>query len=118
MQCRVSDRSGARDIHLTGLRPRRSIRFVLFSGKEQGMLGSWAYARDHRAELDKTIAAILFDGGTGRALWIFAWRTARYRGRCVNRRQPLNSVGRRDEHLRRTTEHRQSSIFSSKACRI
>ena len=56
----------ARDIHLTGLRPRRSIRFVLFSGKEQGMLGSWAYVRGHRGELDKALAAIVFDGGTGR----------------------------------------------------
>ena len=38
----------ARDIHLTGLRPRRSIRFVLFSGKQQGMLGSWAMCRAPR----------------------------------------------------------------------
>ncbi len=53
----------ARDIHLTGLRPRRSIRFVLFSGKEQGMLGSWAYVRAHRAELDHAVAAVIFDGG-------------------------------------------------------
>ena len=56
----------ARDIHLTGLRPRRSIRFVLFSGEEQGMLGSWAYVRAHRAEMDRTVAAILFDDGSGR----------------------------------------------------
>ena len=56
----------ARDIHLTGLRPRRSIRFVLFSGEEQGMLGSLAYVRAHRAEMDRTAAAILFDEGSGR----------------------------------------------------
>jgi carboxypeptidase Q len=56
----------ARDIHLTGLRPRRSIRFVLFSGEEQGMLGSWAYVRTHRNELDRTDAAIIFDEGSGR----------------------------------------------------
>jgi hypothetical protein len=56
----------ARDIHLTGLRPRRSIRFVLFSGKEQGMLGSWAYVRVHRAALDRAVAAVIFDGGCGR----------------------------------------------------
>jgi len=56
----------ARDIHLTGLRPRRSIRFVLFSGAGQGMLGSLAYVRTHRAELDRTVAAIIFDQGAGR----------------------------------------------------
>ena len=56
----------ARIIHLTGLRPRRSIRFVLFSGAEQGKLGSWGYAQAHRAELDRMAAAISFDRGTGR----------------------------------------------------
>ena len=56
----------ARDIHLTGLRPRRSIRFVLFGGNEQGMLGSHAYALAHKAELDRAIAEIVFDEGTGR----------------------------------------------------
>ncbi len=35
----------ARDILRTGVKPRRSIRFVLFTGEEQGMLGSWAYVR-------------------------------------------------------------------------
>ena len=56
----------ARDIHLTGLRPKRSIRFVLFSGEEEGMLGSWAYVRTHREELNRTDAAIIFDEGSGR----------------------------------------------------
>src|SRR6202040_185772 len=44
----------ARAIKATGLVPRRTIRFVLFSGEEQGLLGSWHYALAHRAELDKT----------------------------------------------------------------
>jgi carboxypeptidase Q len=56
----------ARDISRTGVRPRRSIRFVLFTGEEQGMLGSWAYVRAHRAELDRARAAIIFDEGIGR----------------------------------------------------
>jgi carboxypeptidase Q len=56
----------ARDIHLTGLLPKRSIRFVLFSGEEEGMLGSWAYVRTHHDELDHTNAAIIFDEGSGR----------------------------------------------------
>ena len=56
----------ARDILRTGIKPRRSIRFVLFTGEEQGMLGSWAYVRAHRAELDHARAAIVFDEGIGR----------------------------------------------------
>lgn len=56
----------ARDILRSGVKPRRSIRFVLFTGEEQGMLGSWAYARAHRAELDRARAVIVFDMGIGR----------------------------------------------------
>jgi len=56
----------ARLIHKTGTIPRRSIRFVLFTGEEQGMLGSWAYAKAHRDELDRMDAAIIFDSGVGR----------------------------------------------------
>jgi Zn-dependent M28 family amino/carboxypeptidase len=56
----------ARDIQRTGIRPRRSIRFVLFTGEEQGMLGSWAYVREHRAELDRARGAIIFDAGIGK----------------------------------------------------
>jgi carboxypeptidase Q len=56
----------ARDILRTGVRPRRSIRFVLFTGEEQGMLGSWAYVRAHRVELDRARGVIIFDAGTGK----------------------------------------------------
>jgi len=55
----------ARVIRASGSVPRRSIRFVLFTGEEQVMLGSWAYARAHRAELDRMIAAVIYDGGIG-----------------------------------------------------
>jgi carboxypeptidase Q len=55
-----------RDILRTGIRPRRSIRFALFTGEEQGFLGSWAYVRAHRAELDRARAVIVFDEGIGR----------------------------------------------------
>jgi carboxypeptidase Q len=55
----------ARIIHSSGTIPRRSIRFVLFTGEEQGMLGSAAYAHAHRAELDRMVAAVIFDSGVG-----------------------------------------------------
>jgi carboxypeptidase Q len=56
----------ARALHASGNIPRRSIRFVLFTGEEQGMLGSWAYAHAHREELDHMVAAVIFDSGDGR----------------------------------------------------
>jgi carboxypeptidase Q len=56
----------ARAIASSGLRPRRTIRFILFSGEEQGTLGSWAYVKSHAAELEKTRAVIVFDSGIGR----------------------------------------------------
>jgi carboxypeptidase Q len=56
----------ARAIKATGLVPRRTIRFVLFSGEEQGMYGSWQYTLAHRAELDKIRGVVVFDSGVGR----------------------------------------------------
>jgi|SRR5579863_944236 len=46
--------------------PRRSIRFILFSGEEEGLLGSHAYAIAHRSELDKAAGVVILDSGTGR----------------------------------------------------
>jgi carboxypeptidase Q len=56
----------ARAIRATGLVPRRTIRFTLFSGEEQGMVGSWQYVAAHRAEMDKIRGVIIFDSGVGR----------------------------------------------------
>src|SRR5438445_10721980 len=53
----------AREIKATGLLPRRTIRFVLFSGEEQGTVGSFQYVKAHRAELDKIRAMITYDSG-------------------------------------------------------
>jgi carboxypeptidase Q len=55
-----------RSIKAAGLKPRRSIRFVLFSGEEQGMLGSRAYATAHRSELDKLAGVAIIDSGIGK----------------------------------------------------
>ncbi len=54
-----------RAIKASGIRPRRSIRFILWGAEEQGLLGSRAYAQSHRSELDKMSAILIFDGGIG-----------------------------------------------------
>ncbi len=56
----------ARAIKATGLVPRRTIRFILFSGEEQGTVGSYAYVKAHRAEMGKIRAVIVYDTGSGR----------------------------------------------------
>src|SRR5271165_6137568 len=55
-----------RAIKASGLRPRRSIRFILFSGEEQGLIGSGAYVRAHSKELDKAAGVVVYDSGTGK----------------------------------------------------
>jgi carboxypeptidase Q len=55
-----------RAIKASGVRPRRTIRFILFSGEEEGMVGSHTYTTTHRAELDKIAGVVIFDSGIGR----------------------------------------------------
>jgi Zn-dependent M28 family amino/carboxypeptidase len=47
-----------------GLRPRRTIRVVLFTNEEHGLDGARAYAKDHEGELASHVAAIESDGGS------------------------------------------------------
>jgi hypothetical protein len=56
----------ARILKESGARPRRTIRFALFGGEEQGLLGSRAYAASHRAELGRWQGVVVLDNGTGR----------------------------------------------------
>ena len=55
-----------RAIKASGVKPRRTIRFILFSGEEQGLIGSRVYAYVHRPELDKAAGVIIYDSGTGK----------------------------------------------------
>ncbi|MGZ6071202.1 MAG: M20/M25/M40 family metallo-hydrolase [Myxococcaceae bacterium] len=61
----------ARGFHELGLRPRRSVRFVLFTGEEQGMWGSAGYTDRHQAELDRHAGVVIFDVGSGRTRGFF-----------------------------------------------
>jgi carboxypeptidase Q len=55
-----------RAIKASGLKPRRSMRFILFSGEEEGLLGSRAYTVAHRVELDNAAGVTIWDSGTGK----------------------------------------------------
>jgi carboxypeptidase Q len=45
--------------------PKRSIRFALWGGEEQGLLGSYAYTQAHLRELNDCIAVLNTDNGAG-----------------------------------------------------
>ncbi len=56
----------ARAVAALAQRPARTIRFVLFSGEEQGLWGSRAYVERHRDELDDIVAVVVHDMGQGK----------------------------------------------------
>jgi carboxypeptidase Q len=56
----------ARALKMVGVKPRRTIRFVMFSGEEQGLHGSRAYVKAHEKEMSKISAVLVHDMGTGR----------------------------------------------------
>jgi hypothetical protein len=54
----------ARVLAKAGAKPKRTIRFILFSGEEQGLLGSAGYVKAHKDELPKVSCILVHDGGT------------------------------------------------------
>lgn len=61
----------ARAFHELQLKPRRTVRFVLFTGEEQGMWGSAGYVLRHGREMESHIATVVFDMGSGRTSGFF-----------------------------------------------
>ncbi len=56
----------ARQMKRLGITPRRTIRFALWNGEEQGLNGSRGYVESHTEELDRHVMAASFDIGSGR----------------------------------------------------
>lgn len=54
----------ARILTAVGATPKRSIRFCLWGGEEQGLLGSLGYVQRHRSEMPKVSAVFNHDTGT------------------------------------------------------
>jgi len=55
----------ARAIAALGTPPKRSIRFALWGGEEEGLVGSYSYVHAHKSELAKCDAALNTDNGAG-----------------------------------------------------
>lgn len=63
----------ARILKTLGVKPRRTIRVALWSGEEEGLLGSQAYVKEHfgsfeepKPEFSKLVGYFNVDSGTGR----------------------------------------------------
>ena len=54
----------ARLLMHAGAKPKRTIRFILWTGEEQGLFGSRRYVEMHKDEMDKVSAVFVDDGGT------------------------------------------------------
>ena len=64
----------ARLITHTGFRPKRTIRFILWGGEEQGLLGSRQYVVQNRTRMHKVSAVFNHDSGTN---WAHALTVAK-----------------------------------------
>jgi carboxypeptidase Q len=82
----------ARILAGSGARPKRTIRFVLFSGEEEGLYGSQAYASAHAKELDSVQALLVLDNGTGRITALPLQGRDELRGMWESMMQPLDAV--------------------------
>jgi hypothetical protein len=54
----------ARILCKVGAKPKRTIRFILWTGEEQGLFGSRAYVEKHKDDLSKISCVFVDDGGT------------------------------------------------------
>jgi carboxypeptidase Q len=55
----------ARAMAALGKAPKRTIRFALWGGEEEGLLGSYAYVQAHLKEMNKCVVVLNTDNGAG-----------------------------------------------------
>ncbi len=60
----ASTMEAARILMAAGVHPKRTIRFMLWSGEEQGLLGSRAYVTAHKDLMPKVSGVLVHDLGT------------------------------------------------------
>jgi carboxypeptidase Q len=83
----------ARILKASGVKPKRTIRFVLFTGEEEGLLGSQSYADDHSKELPKVQAIVVLDNGTGKITGMALQGREDLRNMWKSMLQPVTELG-------------------------
>lgn len=61
----------ARQMQKLGIKPKRTIRFALWNGEEQGYFGSHAYTQQYAQDLDNHVMAMSIDIGSGGIIGFF-----------------------------------------------
>jgi hypothetical protein len=90
----------ARLLSRLGVKPKRTVRFILFGGEEQGYLGSLAYVRAHAGGLKSVSGVFVLDTGAG-AIDAFALQgRAQAAQVMLPLLEPLQSLGVTDTDLR------------------
>jgi hypothetical protein len=74
-------------------KPKRTIRFILFSGEEEGLFGSQAYVEAHKGELDNFQAALVHDTGTGKVTQLGLEHRDELRPTLESLTDPLKELG-------------------------
>jgi len=95
--------AAARALAKSGVKPKRTIRFVLFTGEEQGLNGSRAYVAAHKDEMSKISGVLVHDTGTGKVLTIGLMHNYGLRETMVRVLYPLatdKSIGLAEPSLR------------------
>lgn len=93
-----------RILQAVGAKPRRTVRIALWSGEEEGLLGSRAYVKKHFAdtangkwvlkpEYDKFSSYFNIDNGTGKVRGIYLQGNDRVRDIFTQWLQPFNDLG-------------------------
>jgi carboxypeptidase Q len=90
----------ARMLVKSGIKPRRTIRFVLFTGEEQGLYGSKAYVQQHKDELPRTSMCLVHDTGTGKVTGLGLQRRAAVKPILETELASLKDLGMKDINLR------------------
>ena len=70
------------------VRPKRTVRVVLWSNEEQGLMGAKAYAKRHKADLDNHVTGAESDFGAGK-IYAFASNVAEESLDIVEQMKPL-----------------------------
>ncbi|HQY11744.1 MAG TPA: M20/M25/M40 family metallo-hydrolase, partial [Ferruginibacter sp.] len=105
-----------RIIKASGLQPKRTIRIALWSGEEQGLLGSRGYVKNHFAdpadmvlkpEHEKVSAYYNLDNGTGKVRGIYLQGNATAGAIFAKWLEPFNDLGAKTVTINNTggTDH-------------
>jgi carboxypeptidase Q len=90
----------ARVLSKCGVAPKRTIRFVLFSGEEEGLFGSREYVKKHKDEMPRISLCLVHDMGTGKVTGIYLQNREAIKPIFERELTSLKALGVNDLNLR------------------